>query len=502
MRYIYNIYKYVLAALLGFGSVMPVAAQTVVGQNDGGEQEVCGMGVTDAAMKRNAGLMTVDVNFDLANFDLKGNRAAVFAPAIVNGTDTLVLQPIGLYSRTRWYQYLRYGEQPLGGEDETSVRWSERPATMDYSQTIPYADWMNGSRLYLKRCDYGCCRTLIDEQIEPLLIGGRPTGYREILYSPVFHYVTPVAETVKSRELVGRAYIDFPVNMTDIYPNYRKNPTELAKIIATIDSVRNDKDVTVKRITIKGYASPESPYANNTRLAKGRTATLKQYVRNLYHFSDDFIATDYEPEDWAGLRAFVETSGLEHKNEILALIDDNTIEPDPKEQLIKTRYPEEYKSLLQTVYPALRHSDYTIEYTIRQFADINEIREIMATAPQKLSLNEMYRLAQSYEAGSREYNEVFETAVRMYPNDEVANLNAANAAMSHNALQVAEKYLSKVGEGVEAIYAKGVLAALKGDYATAYKLVEAAKNAGFLGKEDLSAILMQLKELMEDNIKK
>lgn len=464
-----SIYKYVVASLLGLCVVSAASAQSAVENDVVSNQKVCGMGVTDATMKRNEDLMTVDLNFDSGNFDLNSNRVAIFAPVIVNGTDTLLLQPIGFYSRTRWIQYLRYGEKPLGGEGETSIRWSERPATMDYSQTIPYAEWMNGSRLYLKRCDYGCCSTLIDEQMEPL-----PAGYR--MYSPVFHYVTPAAETIKARELVGRAYIDFPVNMTALYPDYRKNPTELAKIIATIDSVRNDKDVTVKRITIKGWASPESPWENNTRLAKGRTATLKQYVQNLYHFPDGFIETDYYPEDWIGLREFVETSGLEHKAEILALIDDETIEPDPKELLIKTRYPEEYKFLLQTVYPGLRHSDYTIEYTIRQFADVNEIREIMATAPQKLSLNEMYRLAQTYEAGSDEYNEVFETAVRMYPNDEVANLNAANSAMNRKDFPSAERYLSKAGKSTEATYARGVLAAMKGDYAAAMQQFSQAES--------------------------
>ena len=481
MKAIYNI-------LLSLSFTLPLQAQS-----PREPQTICGMGVTDASMKRNAGLMTVSMDLGLGAFSLDGNRAAVFAPVIVNGTDTLVLQPVGLYSRTRWYQYLRAGEKPLGGEAEASVRWSERPASMAYSQTVPYAEWMDGSQLYLRRCDYGCCRTLLSEQMEPL------AGYRELRYVPVFRYVRPVAEGEKTRELVGKAYIDFPVNRTELYPDYRKNPVELAKIIATIDSVRNDKDVTVKRITIKGWASPESPWENNTRLAKGRTATLKQYVQNLYKFPEGFIQTDYYPEDWFGLRDFVATSGLEHKNEILALIDDTTIEPDPKEVLIKSRYPDEYRFLLQTVYPGLRHSDYTIEYTIREFTDVNEIREMLRTAPQKLSLNEMFLLAQTLETGSEEYNEVFETAVRMYPTDEVANLNAANSAMGRNDLASAEKYLSKAGKTAEVTYAKGVLAAMKGDYASGYGLVEAAKNAGM---EDVSGVLETLKELMENNTSK
>ena len=468
---IYNRYRQA-AAMLCMAAAMPVFAhqahstyQTYQAdsphQTSQAHSTALGLNLADVSLKRNAGLMTVGMDLDLGSFDLDGNRAAVFAPVLVNGTDTLVLQPVGLYSRTRWYQYLRSGEKPLGGENETTIRWSERPATMAYAQTVPYADWMNGSQLYLRRSDYGCCRKLIDEQYAPLM------GYRELKYSPMFRYVRPAADATKTRELSGRAFVDFVVNRTEINPTYRNNRVELGKIIATIDSVRNDKDVTVKRITIKGFASPEGSYENNTRLAKGRTEALKQYVRKLYSFSNDFISTAYEPEDWAGLRDYVEKSDMTNRAELLAIIDDSTLEPDTKDWRMKLRFPEQYAFLLREVYPGLRHSDYTIEYTIRSFTDVDEIRQLMATAPQKLSLNEMFLLAQSYEPGSKEYNEVFETAVRMYPTDEVANLNAANSAMSRGDLATAAKYLEKSGTGDEATYARGVLAALQGDNAAA-----------------------------------
>ena len=422
--------------------------------------------VNDIKIKRNADLMTVGLNMKLADYKLKGDKVSVFTPVLVNGTDTLGLNSVGLYSRIRYIQYLRDGREGVSGPDETSYKYSARPDEENVDQSVPYLDWMSGSTLFLERCDYGCCHTLLNREFVPL---GR---WYEMAYNPEFYYVTPEAEKVKMRELRGRAYIDFPVNMTNLYPDYRKNPTELLKIIATIDSVRNDEDITIKEITIKGYASPESPWSNNTRLAIGRTATLKQYVQNLYRFDENLIKTDYCPEDWEGLREFVEKSGLEHKKEILVLIDDDTIEPDPKEALIKKRYPEEYSFLLKTVYPGLRHSDYTIEYTIRHFSDPVEIKQIMATAPQKLSLDEFFILAKTLEPGSDEYNEVFETAVRMYPNDEVANMNAASSAMHRGDLDTAAKYIAKAGDKDAAIYTRGVYAALKGEYKQAAALFE------------------------------
>ena len=466
--------RMIIVSVLAMSVVMPSAAQ---------ETAPVGVGVEKVRMKRNAQLMSVGMELGLKSLELEGNRAAVFTPVLVNGQDSVALPPVGVYSRTRWYQYLRAG-MPLGGEDESSIRYSERPEVMEYHADVPYEEWMNGSELLLRRRDYGCCRLGIGEQTLPV------GGYREVVYTPEFRYVRPVASGVKHRELSGRAYIDFPVNRTEIYPEYRKNPVELQKIIGTIDSIRNDSDITVSSITIKGYASPEGSYTNNIRLAKGRTATLKQYVENMYRFDADFIKTDYEPEDWAGLRRYVEGSGLEHRAEILEIIDSG-MEPDPKNTKLQRSYPEEYRFLLQTVYPGLRHSDYTIEYTIRAYADVNEIAALLRTAPQKLSLEEMYRLAQTYEPGSDEWDEVFETAVRMYPGDETANLNAANAAMGRRDLKGAEKYLSQAGNSAEAEYARGVLKGLQGDFEGAKAKV---KEAQALGMEDTGRILEHISQ--------
>lgn len=440
--------------------------------------------VTEASMTRNGDLMSTSVGIDLADLDLNRNQAVVVVPMLVNGADTLLLDGVGVYGRTRWYQYERAGRKPLSGNNEISLRYRKNLEPVTLNQNVEYADWMNGSQLKLRRYDYGCAGCQQAPEISELAY------YREVKYEPVFIFQEAVAETIKTRELSGRAYVDFPVNKIVIYPDYRNNTYELGKIIATIDSVKNDSDITVTSLFIKGTASPEGPYDNNVYLAKNRTEALKEYVGNLYKFPPDFIKTDYDPVDWAGLREWLEEHNLSNKEGILAIVNSD-IEPYARNSKIRSDYPEQYDWLLKNVYPALRHSDYRIEYTIRQFSDVSEIAEVMRTAPQKLSLNEMYLLANSLEPGSDAYNEVFDTAVRMYPNDETANLNAANSAMMRGDLETAGKYLLKAGENAKAVYARGVLAALQGDYTTAISLVEQAIN---MGLEDTQNILQNLRE--------
>lgn len=453
-----------IIALLGMGTV--VQAQTT------GRIVVDGVSVDGLKMEHSGQYMSVEMKLDLSRLKVDGNRAVLLTPRLVNGGDSLDLPSVGIYGRRRYYFYVRNDESMLTGKDESSYKASDKPDSFFYNKVLPYEEWMNGATLSLHRSDYGCCSTLLAEQA-----GGLGGFTESVAFFPELVYVRPQAETAKHRSLEGSAYIDFPVNRTAIDPGYRRNTAELGKIRATIDSVRSDRDVTITQVWLKGYASPESPYAHNKELAIGRTEALKKYIRQLYKFEDDVISTDHEPEDWAGLRRYVEQTDLDYRTEILALIDSD-LDPDAKEAKIKRTYPEEYRFLLQNCYPALRHTDYRIAYDIRSYSDAEEIARVMREQPQKLSLNEFYLVAQQYEPGTDEFTDVFETAVRMYPSDETANLNAANAAMRRGDLDGAERYLGKAGNTPEAVYARGALAIRREDYDAARRYLNEAKALG------------------------
>ena len=147
--------------------------------------------------------------------------------------------------------------------------------------------------------------------------------------------------------------------------------------------------------------------------------------------------------------------------------------------------------MLQNFYPALRHTDYRIDYHIRTFSEVEEIKRIMAEKPQKLSQNEFYLVAREYEPGTVEFTDVFETAVRMYPDDKIANLNAANAAIRRDDFGTARRYLDKAGDSAEAAYARGALAVREGDYGTA---VTYLKEADSKGLEKAKETLKELEE--------
>ena len=418
------------------------------------------------------GYLNLDIDIDLSPLKIKTTQVVVLTPAIINGGDTLALKSVGVYGRNRRIFYLRNEDEKPTGADDINLSSSETSAAIEYNASVAFMDWMNGCKVELIRTDFGCCG-------ESAMISRDELVDRFPLeqYYPELIYIRPQHEVVKTREINGSAFIDFPVSQIVINPSYRNNTLELAKITGTIDSVKRDSDITIKSIFIKGFASPESPYDNNTRLAKGRTEALKEYVESLYHFGEGFIKTDFEPEDWEGLERYVMASSLPHKNEILEAIRSDR-EPDTKEWIIKSKWKDDYRFLLENCYPALRHSDYTIGYEIRSYSTPEEIEAVLRTAPQNLSLEEFYILAQSYESGSEEFNDLFETAVRMYPDDPVANLNAANSAILKKDYRTALRYLEKAGGIPEAIYTRGVLEVYMEDNDAARPYLMEARKLG------------------------
>ncbi len=415
-------------------------------------------------------------------WNVKSNRGVVLTPSIEKNGTGIELPKMKILGRN---QYLRHLRNASKDASKDLIYKASKTGNVHYEVSVPYEKWMDNSKILLNEDICGCSHTLLSQNKNEL------SRYAIPEFHPVLAYVVPKAEAVKARSESGSAYVTFHVSKTDIDDTYMNNRAELQKILNTIALVREDKDVTITGMQLKGYASPEGKYSDNERLAKGRTEAVAGYIKNLSDGVQYAISTSYEPENWAGLRDFINHSDLPERNELLAIIDSPVYDdnPDGREWKIKSTYPETYKRLLANCYPFLRRTDYRVEYIVSPF-NLEESKKLIGTEPQKLSLKEMYNVAQTYEPGSDAYNDVFDTAVRMFPEDETANLNAANSALQRGDLILAQKYLEKVGDSGEAFVARGVLAMMNGDSETANALLTKAKD---MGVEEADANLEQIK---------
>lgn len=419
---------------------------------------------------------TLHVSIDIAPKSLRpgSNREVVFTPVVrgKESADSVVLDPIVFAGRNRYFSHLRNGDIIAG---EQIYRAGEK-GIVEYDRYVPWANWMENCCIYMREETQNCCKPVKPLCTSPIAdittVPPLSTDAAESL-----GYIALTGDNTIEMEEQGRAFIDFIVNRTEIREDYRKNPIELKKITESINVIKNDPDAIITRLSIKGYASPEGSYDNNVRLAMGRTESLKEYVRKKYDFDPEIMMTSYEPEDWNGLRNWLETCSLPNRDEIIAIVDSD-MAPDPKDLAIRQRFPKEYKILLDSVYPALRHSDYTIRYVIRTFADIEELLATYATAPQRLRPVDFYRVAETFPEGSAEFEEVLLQASDIYPHDEQASINAANILMRRGRMTEASEKLSHAGESGEAYFSRGMLAAINQDNERAEFFLSKAEQLG------------------------
>lgn len=412
--------------------------------------------LTNVNVVKNGQTVDISMNMDYTQFPIHNNQELIVTPELKSGSQSVQLPSVTFAGRNRYYFHKR-------NDDNVGILLRNgKKALMDYKTQVAYQPWMNNSQLVINYKLDGCCGETTAMFNTPV----QGVSFTPPVFTAEYIYIPPKAERVKIRQETGTAFIDFVVNKTEINPTYRNNTRELGKITGTVNKIKDDKDITLKSMNIKGYASPEGSYENNVRLAKGRTEALEQYVQKLYQFPDGFITTEYNPANFEGLKAYLETSDVQDKGAIIDIIDSD-MEPYPKNSKIRADFPTEYAWLLKNVYPSLRKSDYKVEYTVRSYTDVDEIIRVMKVAPQKLSLSEFYLAAQSLKPGTDDYNQVFDIAVKMFPNDEIANLNAANSAMQKGDFKSAGTYLKKAGNSNEAQYARALLAAQLQDYTTA-----------------------------------
>lgn len=414
--------------------------------------------INNVDLKRNGDYVTVGLQLDLSRLDVARSRSIEIVPKLISAHDTISLDPIGVYGSIRYIQEQRVGT-PVYGEKELIYKSGSKILSqpIEYIVNTPYSSQLNGATLQLFVGSFGCCSSLKDvansDILDSLRIIRKYKIENPIWLIPDVAQLQAREKNTKSRLLRGTAYIDFPVNKTEIYPDYSDNRLELSEIRATLDTVFTDSDIKVENITLKGYASPEGKYTVNADLAEKRTAALRDYIRIIYKLPIAIFDTSSVAENWAGLEASLDTLSIEGKDEIIKIIGSD-LDPDSKEASIKTHYPESYKFLLTNIYPHLRRTDYEISYTIRDYQEPEIIEKIMGNNATKLSAEEFCIAAGAHEAGSPEFVAIYAMALKYHPDDPTINYNMAVNALLHGDCDYAEQRLAKSGNGSHVEWAK------------------------------------------------
>lgn len=428
----------------------------------------------------------VTMDFVLDSMRVKSARYRAFTPILrsKDGSQEQRFKSLLITGRVQDVIFDRDGIDPLYADNYQAVRRDkEKQQSVSYSDVIDRLPWHQGAELWVE-CDLCGCGDLLKSDYAFL-------GKTEII--PVFCFVDVVpAPDSKIRDLHGTAFINFIVDRWEMRPDYMDNYRELRKITDTLDVMTNDPNIHVDKVKIHGWASPESPYEHNRMLATNRAKSLTEYVKHIYNLPDSVFATpEATPENWIGLRKAVEemsTATLPHRAEILAMIDDNTIAPDPKEAQIKRKYPQEYQYLLKNVYPHLRRSDYEITFRYEKFS-LEKAKMIYEQGKyHQLSARELWDIANTYSKETNEYVRAIQIAHSLYPDSTAVTINLTNIALRQDDLQRAETLLKRAGDSAEAENARAILYMKQRRYAEAEEALKRAQKKGLDVTENLRTL--------------
>lgn len=456
-----TIKKVSVIALFVLGNMQMSAQQKQI-YNDG-------IIVRQHALQQQGDSLLIDIELDVNNLELSSRGALTLTPALIGKETEQPLQSILLNGRNRHKVYVRdvslrkiepgtyYTEVKMTDKDQRIIR---------YRQAIPFAAWMSEARLVMNEDLCGCggyTREATEEElfaVAPVLVPVKKEDYQ---IQPMFSYIKPAIEKVKQRTELRDIFLSFPVNKVIIYPDYFSNAAELTRAQEMVEKINTDKNLHIREVVIRGYASPEGSVPSNYRLSEGRAAALKNYLVPRIKGEVLPMRSESGGEDWEGVIQLLESSDVPGREALLTAIRDGNRSDAAEQTLRSIQGGTPYSWMLKEIYPKVRRVLCSVQYTVREFT-VEEGRDIIRRNPEQLSLFEMYQIADSYAEGSSEFMEAFDTAVRIYPTDETALLNAATVSLVKGDVGQAEMYLKGIHQTNQALHNTfGVLEMMKGN---------------------------------------
>ena len=407
--------------------------------------------------------------------DVPATQSVILAPVLI---DTTTLRKVDfplifLNSRNQQIYFERY----LHNEYPDALAFRKKRGEnldIDYLRTVKYEPWMDQAVLKLRMQSCACDNP--KDRGEMIVASFAKEEPIEIELFPVY-LLPPADNTVKVREERGSAYLCFEVNKWDIKPEYMSNPAELMKIHNSVNLVKNDSDVTIRKMTIEGFASPEGSSAHNLMLSEKRTEALKKYLQATKIAKNIRIEASGKGENWNGFLKYLKSKTDIPQRSRMLTIANSSASADEKERLMRKETPEGFSYVVKNGFPSLRCTNYTVIYTVRPFT-LEESERVFETRPVNLNLNEIYRLADKYAKDEEKYYSIMRKAYMLYPNDSYINLTMSYLAIKKGNADEAVEYLSKVKDSPEKTMNEGLVAWLMGDTVKAFQLVEQAKQRG------------------------
>lgn len=428
--------------------------------------------VTTPSLTLKNDTLTISFQMDVADVQVNSTQAYAFTPVLSKQWRLYALPPVVVSGKKNFKMRKEDRKIARNGEYKAPYtviygRADDRQDVVDYTLQIPFQQWMatGMDMIILQEGEESCTIDLPEiQQIEekpaekPKPQLPQPGAFCESCVSMV-SFIPFNERTAKNRSMQKTLFIEYPVGGTTFKPDYKNNAQEMQKMQNELAPLTKDPLVIFKAVRICGYASPDGSVKTNERMASTRAASFAEQLKERNQFADSLIQVQSGGEDWDELIRLLNEKKPAFATKALETIAkyDNL---DVREARLKTALGASYSTLVKEYYPSLRRLGITVDYEIREVTP-EEAAQLIKTRPDALNLREILSAAKLYKPGSPEYREIYETAVTRYPDNPVANINAAAAQIIYGDFERAARYLNRVKDNARAWNNLGVLAWLQ-----------------------------------------
>ncbi len=405
----------------------------------------------------------VVVTFEVQTEDnsIPQNRKEVIIPYLYNGKDTLYLDPLEVYGKNRFKRERQ--EYHIAGDKDWELGENQilKGEVYQYTAQTRMKRWMQPAQLGIKRQMVGCA---CEDEMPDEMLGQFAFQEPEL---PPRRIPSPSLVDASKQWAIGddEMEIIFKVSKIDIDSSVFNNEITFGKILAAVDKIYSDPNFKVEKIQVAGYASPEGRPSFNNWLGENRAKALIDYIithRPQYGLTRNHFEMVNGDENWAGLKRLLRGSNIEEKDEVIAIIDDNSLAGEAKKARIKAMDSGKvWKKMLDEIYPHLRCARYLAVYydssDDKAVDIINGANEMLRNG----LTTEGYEQIMTVSDDMRAHNTIgaalmlqgkfeeampwFRKALEVYPVQAQENIDAINAEYEYEEQQrkAIEEYLKK-----------------------------------------------------------
>lgn len=324
--------------------------------------------------------------------------------------------------------------------------------------------------------------SLVREQIVAQVQVDAETVYRQMIE---FFQLPEKSDTASVPEEIIRsevrrldASLSFKPGSVELTASYGQNSKELAGLCNDLNALLADRNVTLQSVEVTGYSSPDGNTSKNEELATGRALRLCRYLGKEMRLPENIFVVRQSQEDWDGLKRAVSEARKPYAMRVMALLD-SLSQPDVRRKALGSLDKGKvWKDMENTLFAGLRRIQVNVVYQLTETGlvdseenatciDFAHLLTAFQKEPERLTLDELLRVALAFRPGTEQYREVYELAAYRFPDCEIAQLNAGTAALSMADTVAARYFLDRVKNNPKAWINLGILSLMENDPASA-----------------------------------